>query len=291
MSNLNQTRTDNPGAATGPSVIAQAFTTGSAAILSSIDVVARTSATAAQRNTVRAELWSRWPGGAPNAKLADLTVPASLPKDGAVRNPADRSTMYFRSVRDHGAEVSFAAPANTRLEANTTYFLVVYTVGNFDWFMDTTSSNSEDKHASRPGWRIADDLLFKIADLPGAAGAWGVGGLGTTLQIAVKGSIPLTPATVSLSASPAQAWEGTSLPIRVVATLSRAQLIDVNIPVQASPCPENSWCNSLHSSKNSTIRIRAGSTTGRLTLRAPSRDADADHEEATVSLKSSLPTA
>ena len=284
VSNLSQTRDTQPALTTGVFVVAQAFTTGSAAILSSIDVVARTSATAAQRNTVRAELWSRWPGGAPNAKLADLTVPASLPQDGEIRFGSQR---IIRSISDHGAGVSFAAPANTRLEANTTYFLVVYTVGTFDWDMDTTSSNSEDKYLIRPGWSIADGAIQKSADLPGSTNPWSSAG-NKALQIAVKGKQVATPATVSLSASPAQAWEGASLPIRVVATLSRAQPFDVRIPVQASPCPTGSWCNALDSSKNSTILIPAGSTTGVLQLKGP-RDADADHEEATVSLKSSLP--
>ena len=291
VSNLNQTRTDRPGATTGVLVAAQSFTTGSAAILSSIDVVARASATAAQRDTVRAELWSATSGGVPNAKLADLTVPASLPQDSVTtfrNNKGEVTQTLTRSVADHGAYVSFAAPANTRLAANTTYFLVLYTVGNLDWFLDTTSSDSEDKHASRPGWSIANSQHFKSADLPGAAANWGLSSLGNSIQIAVKGKQVATPATVSLSASPAQAWEGASLPIRVVATLSRAQPIDVRIPVQASPCPEDSWCESLDSSKNSTILIRAGSTTGFLNIKAP-RDADADHEEATVSLKSSLP--
>ena len=107
-------------------------------------------------------------------------------------------------------------------------------------------------------------------------------------QIAVKGKQVASPATVSLSASPAQVWEGASSPLQVVATLSRAQPFDLRIPVQASPCPTGSWCNALDSSKNSTILIRAGSTTGFLNIKAP-RDADADHEEATVSLKSGLP--
>ena len=279
-----QARDTQPALTTGVFVVAQAFTTGSAAILSSIDVVARTSATAAQRNTVRAELWSRWPGGAPNAKLADLTVPASLPQDGEIRF---RSQRIIRSISDHGAGVSFAAPANTRLEANTTYFLVVYTVGNFDWDMDTTSSSSEDKYLIRPGWSIADGAIQKSADLPGSTNPWSSAG-NKALQIAVKGKQVATPATVSLSASPAQVWEGATLPLQVVATLSRAQSFDLRIPVEASPCPAGSWCNSLDSSKNRTILIPAGSTTGVLQLKGP-RDADADHEEATVSLKSSLP--
>ena len=182
----------------------------------------------------------------------------------------------------------FAAPANTRLAANTTYFLVVYTVGDFDLRLDATQSNSEDKPLSRT--RLEHRGQRPSHQLPG------VGVPGTSwnsqalyqLHIAVKGKQVVTPATVSLSASPAQVWEGASLPLQVVATLSRAQSFDLRIPVEASPCPTGSWCNSLDSSKNRTILIPAGSTTGVLQLKGP-RDADADHEEATVSLKSSLP--
>ena len=93
-------------------------------------------------------------------------------------------------------------------------------------------------------------------------------------------------ATVSLSASPTTVWEGQSS--RVTATLSRALTHSVNVPVQASPCPEGSWCEDFRSSKNQTVFIPAGSTEGITWLRAV-RDADAEDEEVTVALKSNLP--
>ena len=67
----------------------------------------------AQRDTIQAELWSTVASGSdagdPDAKLADLVVPA---------HPITAGT------------VSFAAPANTKLEANTSYFFIVmYTTG------------------------------------------------------------------------------------------------------------------------------------------------------------------
>ena len=283
VSNLHQTHSGGPFG-TNNTLVAQAFTTGSAAILSSIDVVVRTSTSAAQRDTVRAELWSATSGGFPSAKLADLTVPASLPQDGVIRFGSQR---IIRSISDHGAGVSFAAPANTRLAANTTYFLVVYTTGSFSFGLDNTISDDEDKYLTRPGWSIANYYTtpFTTANVPKGSTSW-LHYQTHTLQIAVHGKQVATPATVSLSASPAQAWEGQSM--RVVATLSRAQSFDLRIPVEASPCPTGSWCNSLDSSKNRTILIPAGSTSGVLQLKGP-RDADADHEEATVSLKSSLP--
>ena len=283
VSNLHQTHSGGPFG-TNNTLVAQAFTTGSAAILSSIDVVVRTSTSAAQRDTVRAELWSATSGGFPSAKLADLTVPASLPQDGVIRFGSQR---IIRSISDHGAGVSFAAPANTRLAANTTYFLVVYTTGSFSFGLDNTISDDEDKYLTRPGWSIANYYTtpFTTANVPKGSTSW-LHYQTHTLQIAVHGKQVATPATVSLSASPAQAWEGQSM--RVVATLSRAQSFDLRIPVEASPCPTGSWCNSLDSSKNRTILIPAGSTSGVLQLKGP-RDADAQHEEATVSLKSSLP--
>ena len=243
----------------GSRVAAQAFTTGSAAILSSIHVVARSSATAAQRNTVRAELWSATSGGVPFGRIATLTVPASLPQDGEVRI---RGQRIIRSISEHGARVSFAAPANTRLEANTTYFLVLYTTGSFAFAWDVTSSDSEDKYTGPAGWSIANTHYRGSTNVAASSTSWTSQSAGTSFHIAVHGRIPpvkLTPATVSLSGYPAQAWEG--YPLGVKATLSRAQPVDVRIPVQASPCPEGSSCRSLHSSKNKSIFIPAGSST------------------------------
>ena len=75
--------------------------------------MAKTAPTAAQRATIRAELWSAATGGTPGSKLADLTVPSTV----AV------------------GTVSFAAPPDTTLAASTTYFFLVYTVG--DYVLDT----------------------------------------------------------------------------------------------------------------------------------------------------------
>ena len=128
-----------------------------------------------------------------------------------------------------------------------------------------------------------------------------------------------TPATVTLSASPAQVWEGQVS--RVTATLSHALPNDVWLGVTVTPCPSGSWCHRFNSYP---IHIPAGRTVG--SLRGPVdpsaqpirhtpnvysgeqrigiagywlyqgpqtslltvRDADAEHEEVTVALKSSL---
>lgn len=126
VTNFNQERTATPYDA-GPNnrAVAQDFTTGSAAILSSIDVVGRTSGPGPEnrfgQEAIRAELWSANSSGEPNAKIADLTVPADAFADTETTRGGQ---TIFRTVSEHGASVSFAAPANTRLEANTTYFFV-----------------------------------------------------------------------------------------------------------------------------------------------------------------------
>ena len=78
MSNFGQQQGANYGS--NGWVNAQAFTTGSHAAgytLSAIEaLLERAWADSTQRGTVRAELWSAASGGAPDAKLADLTVPA-----------------------------------------------------------------------------------------------------------------------------------------------------------------------------------------------------------------------
>ena len=63
----------------------------------------------------------------------------------------------------------------------------------------------------------------------------------------------VTPATVTLSASPAQVWEGQAS--RVTATLSHALPHGVLIPVTVTPCPEGSWCKRWN---NYGIHIGAG---------------------------------
>ena len=120
-------------------------------------------------------------------------------------------------------------------------------------------------------------------------------------------------ATVTLSASPTQVWEGQAS--RVTATLSHALPHGVLIPVTVTPCPEGSWCKRFN---NYGILITAGDTVGHLrgpvdpsaakltnvvvdagvlhalytgpqTSLLTVRDADAEHEEITVALGSTLP--
>ena len=157
VSNLGET----PGNRFGTSTysIAQGFTTGSASggyTLGSIDlVVEATNITSAQRDTIRAELWSTVASGddagKPNSKLYDLTVPA---------HPIATGT------------VSFAAPASTTLAASTTYHAVFYTVGTFDMRADITESDDEDSGGAA-GWSIANGMHDVNVDEPTSSSTWG----------------------------------------------------------------------------------------------------------------------
>ena len=80
------------------------FTTGQSTHGYVLESVGITFGTEVPRANLAVELWSKHPNrNGPGEKIADLTIPASVP----------------------AATVDFAAPANTRLAARTTYFLMV----------------------------------------------------------------------------------------------------------------------------------------------------------------------
>ena len=151
VSNFMQTTGTSYGA--NNFVNAQAFTAGSHAggyVLSSIDVVLENVPPSEHHSTVKAELWSVATGGAPDAKIADLTVPSSI-------------TAH--------ATTSFTAPADTVLAAGTSYFFLLYTTGTFDLRIDHVTTNGEDSGAAA-GWSIANNRYYKNNQLPGGANAW-----------------------------------------------------------------------------------------------------------------------
>ena len=199
----------------------QAFTTGSVpTMLSSIDLVASFSAHTKQ---LQVELWSATSGGFPNAKISDLVVP-------------------WGNIAA-GETVSFGAPANTRLAANTAYSIVLYRPGNPAAIGFATTNNNNEDPGAATGWSIADGSASYTGHSPSA-------GLNNSLSkssfvIAVKGR--LEPNLVTLSASPNPVQEGS--PVTVTATLSRALDEDVSIPIAAASVAKE-------------IRIRAGTTTG-----------------------------
>ncbi len=136
-------------------VQSQGFTTGSHTegyTLSSVEAELRTTVSAANRATIRAELWSAATGGGPDSKLASLTVPSF-------------STTAATNT------VAFAAPANTTLTASTTYHFVIYTVGSFNASVGGAISNDEDS-GGQTGWSVADVGYFLTADAPGGAVSW-----------------------------------------------------------------------------------------------------------------------
>ena len=125
---------------------AQAFTTGDSPLgyypIESIGVRVSASRllTADELSRIKVQLWSSRQNGAPDQKIADLTVPSSAGNQGT-RSPA------------------FAAPPGTRLTANTTYNLVIYTTGTAigsgqTFRVGQTIARAEDTAAS--GWSIAN---------------------------------------------------------------------------------------------------------------------------------------
>ncbi len=167
---------------TGDNSLAQGFRTGSNSggyTLTSIEAISRGGGTAVQAATVRAELWSATTGGAPDSKIADLTIPT-----GAV---AANTTM------------SFGAPSGTTLTANTTYYFVIYTVGAFDLALEGTSAHAEDS-GGQSGWTIADALRFQArSDTPSGA-SWATDSQGAIALIRVKGSAKQDTTNANLSA-------------------------------------------------------------------------------------------
>ena len=133
VSNLGQT-TFTTTLAIGSNPVAQKFTTGSATAgytLASLEI--DFAAAVGTPANLRAELWSATGAGAPDSKLASLTVPSTVGAGAA----------------------AFAAPSNTSLDASTSYFVVVYRSGTTTGSLRTTRTNNEDT-GSASGWSIGD---------------------------------------------------------------------------------------------------------------------------------------
>ena len=116
------------------SVSAQGFTTGANAggyTVTSIDVVFQVAVGTPANLGV--ELWRAGSDGLPVSKYKNLTVPSSV-GTGAV---------------------AFAAPAGTTLDANTSYFVLVYRSGSTTGTLRVTGSSSEDS-GGHSDWAIAD---------------------------------------------------------------------------------------------------------------------------------------
>ena len=183
VSNLGQT-TFTTTLAIGSNPVAQKFTTGSATAgytLASLEI--DFAAAVGTPANLRAELWSATGGGAPDSKLASLTVPSTV---GA------------------GA-VAFAAPSNTSLDASTSYFVVVYRSGTTTGSLRTTRTNNEDS-GSASGWSIGDTRHGR------AGTSWRTNTVELKIRVngAVKGATQSTNANLSaLTAKSAASATGT----------------------------------------------------------------------------------
>ena len=258
VSNHGQTTTGASYGANG-AVHAQGFTTGGNAggyTLAAIGAVLESAPAPAQRNTVRAELWSAAAGGAPDSKVADLTVPA---------------TLY------NGAVTYFEAPPGTALAAGTAYHFVLYTTGTYDLRIDHVTATGEDAGAAA-GWSIADSRHSTGSQQPAANAQWTAAN--NPLRITVRGAAAAleTAPAVSLSASPNPVPEGGTVTVK--ATLSRPLEVFVEIPLLTtidSAEPEDLG------KPAGSIGIDAGARSGTGDI-PTEQDDDADDETFTVAL-------
>ena len=186
VSNINQHQTRSSVNSAPENAYSQGFTTGdnsSGYVLESIDVyfvvTGGMALTAGECATVKVGLWSSKNNGAPGEKITDLTLPSSIPAGTNL--------------------VTLAAPAGTRLEANTVYHLTYYTTGSDlrKFGFNRESHNSEDAGAAS-GWSIADKyyLATNTNNEPTASTIWSLTGTDNSMRIRVNGSVaPPTPIT------------------------------------------------------------------------------------------------
>ena len=254
---------------------AQRFATGSQSggyALGSVDVVIRNAPTTeAQRDTVRAELWSAVASGAsagqPSAKIADLAVPAHPITAGTVR---------------------FTAPANTTLSANTGYNVVVYTTGNFNLALVRTGSGDEDSGGAT-GWSIDNKSWNPSSgsdtNVPSGITSWGKsGGAAFSLQISVNPPPPASMPTITLSsdASGDTAAEGGSA-VTITAELSEAAPTGGVTVTLARQSASTATATSDYTLAAETITVAVGETTGTVRLTIVDDSAVEAHETVVLS--------
>ena len=152
--------------------VAQGFTTGTYSdgyFLDSIGVSFQGSFNAAAVLAgARAELWSA-SGSAPGEKIADLTTPNSAASTGF--------TLYF------------SAPAGTRLDANTTYFVVVHDHRPAGGLLIQQSSSNKEEAGKAPGWSINDGYYGHISAGSTLTGDGWTDAGGSALRLVVNGRI------------------------------------------------------------------------------------------------------
>ena len=155
VSNLGQ---GDDGAYSQNAVMAQNFTTGSESggyTVTQVDI----GSDDAEGDSFSAAIYSVDSNDYPDSQVAALTAPSSFA----------------------AGTLTFTAPANTTLSANTTYTVRIVHDSSVVT-MDTTTSDAEDTGGAS-GWSIADDVRFE-----GSSGGWTTTNSEKSIRIAIKGS-------------------------------------------------------------------------------------------------------
>ena len=107
--------------------------------------------------------------------------------------------------------VAFAAPANTRLEPNTTYHAVFYTVGDLSLRLQDTASDNKDS-GGEAGWSMSSISWWYNQDTPlrpsdlGLASNWAREN--SALRMRVKGSMATTAVDGNMTVGDGGSWKG-----------------------------------------------------------------------------------
>ena len=218
---------------------AQPFTTGSAAVLTSVDVYL----------------------GA-NGGLGVEDIRVRILQDDSGSPGTELVTLPYLTANIDRAVNIFTAPVGTNLAAATTYYVELSKNGDHGVNWSYTSSHLEDDGGAT-GWEISDTLYYK-----NSAGdpSWSTLSTGV-MVIAIKGTAagdtPSTDAT--LSVGDASATEGDTMTFPV--TLSEAVTDDVTATWTASfGSKEEDAAAADLGSTTGTVTIEGGNTTGTFTV-------------------------
>ena len=200
--------------------IAQAFTTGStAATLSSIDV--------------------QFHFGALGTVTAKLATGVSTTSGGTVvANLGSRSSFGTGSQR-------FTAPANTTLNANTTYFVILE--GDNGSASDT-SSDSEDA-GRQPGWSVGNNGLERSASATG-----GFTSVNRAFRIRINGSLAGSAAPAAPAPPAVSTTAGTSLTVTWTAPAGAVPAI-TDYDVEYRRTGDTDWTSHAHTGTALTTTI------------------------------------
>ena len=235
---------------------AQPFTTGSAAVLASVDIRLGSSSLAGPPRVRILQDDS----GSPGAELVTLVNPSSIVNE-AVNN--------------------FTAPANTTLLADTTYYVELtreFDRGGGD-FIYTTGRRyrvtGSDDQTGLTNWNIGDSRYFKS----GSDVSWNTSS--SVMMIAIKGTVVETP-TLSIEGD-AAASEGDG--VEFTATLSATSTQAVTATWTASIESANTAVAAdLTATTTDMVTVEAGDTTAKFTVPTAEDTADEENETFTVTL-------